>query len=68
MNGIISKTAHRILFLFYILIFIYFFKYDTIVKSSAWSFWHSDPDPPSSVLSNNPAVTYAAAQYQGRLF
>jgi hypothetical protein len=32
------KTAHRIFFLFYILIFIYFLKYETIVRSSAWSF------------------------------
>ena len=46
-----SKTAHRIFFLFYILIFIYFFKYETIVRSSAWSFGHSDPDP-SSVSCN----------------
>ena len=39
-----SKTAHRIFFLFYILIFVYFFKYETIVRNSAWSFGHSDPD------------------------
>ena len=38
-------------FLFYILIFIYFFKYETIVRSSASSFGHSDPDP-GSVLFN----------------
>ena len=31
--------------LFYISIFIYFFKYETIVKSSSWFFGHSDPDP-----------------------
>ena len=24
-----------------------FFKYETIVRSSAWSFGHSDPDPSS---------------------
>ena len=36
--------------LFYILILIYFFKYETIVRSSASSFGHSDPDP-SSVCS-----------------
>ena len=24
---------------------IYFFKYETIVRSSAWYFGHSDPDP-----------------------
>ena len=34
-------------FLFSLLIFIYFFKYETIVRSSAWSFDHSDPDPSS---------------------
>ena len=34
-----------------ILIFIYFFKYETIVRSTAWSFGHSDPDP-SSVLEH----------------
>ena len=37
-NGIISKTAHRIFFLFYILIFIYFFKYETI-STFAPTFW-----------------------------
>ena len=42
--------AHRIFFLFYILIFIYFFKYETIVRSSAWSFSHSDPYPCSVIL------------------
>ena len=31
------------------LISIYFFKYETIVRSSAWSFGHLDPDP-SSVI------------------
>ena len=36
-------------FLFYIFIFIYFFNYETIVRSGAWSFDHSDPDP-STVL------------------
>ena len=39
------------LFLFYISIFIYFFKYETIVRSSVFSFGHSDPDP-GSVLFN----------------
>ena len=30
------------------LLYIYiFFKYETIVRSSAWSFGHSDPDPSS---------------------
>ena len=49
---IISKQAHRSFFFrFYIFIFIYFFKYETIVRSSAWSFGHSDPDL-SSVKRN----------------
>ena len=45
-NGIISKTAHRIFFLFSLL--IYCFKYEVIVRSSAWSFGHTDPDPSSA--------------------
>ena len=39
-------------FFFYIFIFIYFFKYETIVRSSARPFGHSDPDP-SSVQCKN---------------
>ena len=35
-NGIISKTAHRIFFLFSLL--IYFFKHETIAGSRAWTF------------------------------
>ena len=38
------------LFVFYIFVFIFFLKYETIVRSSASSFGHSDPDP-SSVRS-----------------
>ena len=34
-------------FLFYIVILIYIFKYESIVKSSAWSFGHSNLDPNS---------------------
>ena len=34
-------------FVFYIFIFIYFLKYETIVRSRASSFGHSDPDPSS---------------------
>ena len=34
-------------FLFSLLILIYFFEYETIVRSSALSFGHSDPDPRS---------------------
>ena len=34
-------------FLSYILISIYFFRYETIVRSSAWPFGHSVPDPSS---------------------
>ena len=46
-----SKTAHRIFFLFYIdiLILINIFTYETIVRSSVWSFGHSDPDLSSVV-------------------
>ena len=43
-----SKTAHRIFFVCYI--FIYVFKYETVDRSSTWSFGHPDPDP-SSVFS-----------------
>ena len=44
----VSAAAHRILFcLCYILILIYFFEYETIVRSSATSAGHSDPDPSS---------------------
>ena len=47
---IISKNRPQHLFFSFIsLIFIYFVEYETIVRSSAWSFGHSDPDP-SSVL------------------
>ena len=35
-------------YLFYI--FIYFLKYETIVRSCAWSFGHSDPDASSVVI------------------
>ena len=31
----------------YVLIFNCFFRYETIVRSSAWSFGNSDPDPSS---------------------
>jgi hypothetical protein len=34
-------------FVFYILVFFFFLKYETIVRSSASSFGHSDPDPSS---------------------
>ena len=49
----VDKTAHRIFFfLFSLLVIIYFFKYDTIVRSSAWSFVHSDSGA-SSVQKQN---------------
>ena len=55
-----SKTAHRIFFLyFYFSIFINFLKYETIVRSSAWSFGHSDP---SSVLQDNNTLQVASKQ------
>ena len=34
-------------FFSYILIFIYFFKYETIVRNTAWLFGHSDTGPGS---------------------
>jgi hypothetical protein len=40
-----QNRAQDLFFLFYILILIYFFEYETIVRSSAWSFGHSDPNP-----------------------
>ena len=45
-----QNRQQKLFFLIYILSLIYFFEYETIVRSSAWSFGHSDPDPdPSSV-------------------
>ena len=44
-----SKTAYRFFSLLY-LNFHLFSKCETIVKSRAWSFGHSDPDP-SSVIT-----------------
>ena len=43
-------------FLFYMLIFIYFFKYETIVRSSTWSFGHSDPDRSSVIATGYPVL------------
>ena len=43
--GLFQKPPTGSFFLFYILIFICLFIYETIVRSSAWSFGHSDPDP-----------------------
>ena len=57
-----SKTALRIFFsLFYIQIQIcvFFFEYETIVRSSARSFGHSDPNPSSVVWSVNHASSHA---------
>ena len=48
-NGIISKTAHKIFFQLYIKNFICFCKYEAIVRSNTWHFGHSDPDPSSAV-------------------
>ena len=47
--GLFPKRLTGFFFLFHILILIYFLEYETIVRSSAWPFGHSDPDP-SSVL------------------
>ena len=54
--GLFQKPPTGSFFLFYILIFICLFIYETIVRSSAWSFGHSDPDPSSvnRVISHNP--------------
>ena len=41
----VSAALQNGFFLFYIL--IYFFTYETIVRSSTWSFGRSDPDPSS---------------------
>ena len=47
----LQNGSQYFFFLFYTLIFIYFFKYENIVRSSsASSFGHSDPDS-SSVKS-----------------
>ena len=44
------QNSSQDFFVFYILIIIYVFKYETIVRISAWSFGHPDPVP-SSVFS-----------------
>ena len=45
--GLFQKPPTGSFILFYILVLIYFFKYETIVRSSAWCSGHSDPDPSS---------------------
>ena len=45
--GLFQKPPTGFFFLFYTLILIKFFEYQTIVRSSASSFGHSDPDPGS---------------------
>ena len=42
-----STTTCWFFFLFHNLIFIYFFEYETVVRSSGLSFSDSDPDPSS---------------------
>ena len=42
------QKAHRILFSLLYFNFHLFFKYETIVRSRAWSFGHPDPDPSSA--------------------
>ena len=45
-----SKTARGIFFsLLYFNFHFFFLKYETIVRSSTWSFGHSDPDPSSLI-------------------
>jgi hypothetical protein len=48
-NPALKNSSHDFFFLFSLLIFIYFFKYEIIVSISPLSFGHSDPDQ-SSVL------------------
>ena len=48
-RGLFQKPP-QVVFFFYILILIYFFKYETIVRSSAWSFGHSYLDPGSVII------------------
>ena len=46
-----QKRLTDFFFLFYISIFIYLFKYETVVRSSASSFGDSDPDPNSVIYT-----------------
>ena len=48
--GLFQKPPTGSFFLFYNLIFIYFFEYEAIVISSAWSFGPLDPNPSSPGL------------------
>jgi hypothetical protein len=50
----LQNCPQDLYFLFYILFFVYVFKYEIIVRSSASSFGHSDPDPRS--VSPNPTT------------
>ena len=43
----LQNCPQDFLILIYILMFIYFFEYETIVRSRASSFGHSNPDPSS---------------------
>ena len=61
--GLFPKSPTGFFFLFYILILIYFFEYETIVRNSAWTFGHSDPDS-SSMLYKTPTNTAAALSQQ----
>jgi len=45
--GLFQKPPTGSFFLFYILVLVCFFEYETIVGSGAWSFGHSDPYPSS---------------------
>ena len=45
--GLFPTQLTGFFLLFSISIFIILFKYETIVRSSAWYFGHSDPDPSS---------------------
>ena len=47
-------------------IFIYFFECETIVRSSVWSFGHSDPNPSSVVLVPD-TKTWSVADFKAEL-
>ena len=46
-SAALQNSSQDFFFLLYNLIFTYLFRYETIVRSSALSFGHSDPDPSS---------------------
>ena len=53
------KNLPHDIFLISLLFFVNFFEYETIVRSSARSFGHSDPNPSSVVWSVNHVSSHA---------